>query len=151
MPTSTQNPSQRIKGQETVILITQAGVLQDTLTDIQKFEMEAMFELISKGYLGENTERKDEIYKGCKFDLEMHLHTQDWFLFQNAIKLRAQRIAPDTIFNITTVLSFPNGQTPTILIPDAHFGANPLAVNSRGDYVDVKLAGEASDFTPQLT
>jgi hypothetical protein len=143
---STRNPSQRIKGQEVAILITQDSQLQDTLTDIQNFNLEAQFEIKSQGYLGEKTNRKDEIYNGCKFDLELNLHKQDWFTFQNNIKNRAQRITPDTIFNITGVFSFPNGDTPTVLIPDVHFGPQPLNITSRGDYVKVKLEGEADDF-----
>lgn len=143
---STRNPSQRIKGQEVAILITTDGNLEDTLTDIQNFNLEAQFEIKSQGYLGEKTNRKDEIYNGCKFDFELHLHKQDWFGFQKKIKDRAQRNTPDTTFNITGVFSFPNGETPTLLIPDAHFGAQPLNISSRGDYVKVKLEGEADDF-----
>ena len=148
---SPRNPSQRLKGQETSILITQGGQLQSTLSDIQNFGMEAEFELISKGYLGEKTNRKDEIYNGCKFDMELHIHTQDWFTFQLAIKNRAQRNTPDVVFNITTVLQFPNGQTPTILIPDCFFGAHPMKIGSRGEYVSLKLEGEAEDFNPTLS
>lgn len=148
---SVRNPSQRLKGQEVAILITQDGALQDSLTDIQNFNMTAQFEIKSQGYLGEKTNRKDEIYNGCKFDMELHLHKQDWFAFQFAIKQRAQRNTPDTMFNITGVLSFPNGQTPTVLIQDVHFGEQPLAISSRGDYVKVKLEGEADDFTTTAT
>lgn len=149
MPVRT--PSQRIKGQEVSVLITAAGALQDSLTDIQNFEVEGEFEIKSQGYLGEKTNRKDEIYNGCKFSMEMHLHKQDWFIFQKQIKDRAQRNTPDVIFNITAVLAFPDGTTPTILISDAFFGPQPLNVSSRGDYVKVKLEGEAEDFDVQTS
>lgn len=142
-----KNPSQRIKGQETAVLITQDGSLQDTLVDIQSFTLEAQFEIISKGYLGEKTNRKDYIFNGVKFTMKLHLHKQDWFVFQKSMKDKAQRNTPDTQFNITSVLSFPNGETPTILVPDVSFGTNPMGVTSRGDYVDIGLEGEADDFT----
>lgn len=142
-----KNPSQRIKGQEVAILITQDGALQDTLVDIQNFNLESQFEIKSQGYLGEKTNRKDFIYNGCKFDMELHLHKQDWFNFQQSLKDKAQRTNPDSQFNITGVFSFPNGDTPTVLIPDASFGSNPTSISSRGDYVKVKLEGEADDFT----
>jgi hypothetical protein len=148
---TTQNPAQRIKGQEVTVLISDNGVLQDTLTDIQNFEMELQFEIISKGYLGEPSNRKDEIYNGAKFTMELHLHTEDWFNFQSDIKARAQRVQPDLIFNITAVLSFPNGDTPTVLLPDCKFGAQPMSIRSRGDYVSVKLEGEVGDYTPALS
>jgi hypothetical protein len=144
---SARSPAQRIKGQEVSILITTDGNLEDTLVDIQNFTLEAEFEIKSQGYLGEKSNRKDEVYNGCKFDFELHIHKQDWFVFQQKIKDRAQRNIPDTTFNITGVFAFPNGDTPTMLIPDCYFGPNPLNITSRGDYVKVKIAGEAQDFT----
>lgn len=144
-------PAQRIKGQEVSILIVQDSVLQDTLTDIQNFNGSLELEIKSVGYLGEKSNRKDEIFNGCKFDMSLHLHTQDWFNFQLSIVNRAKRITPDTVFNISGVFSFPNGDTPVMLFPDCHFGEQPLAVNSRGDYVQVKLSGESDDYDMQLS
>ncbi len=137
---------QRIKGQEVAVIIVRDSVLEDTLDAIQNFNVEGEFEIKTAGYLGEKTNRKDEVFNGVKFDMELHLHNQQWFRFLKAIKDRAQRITPDVIVNITSVLSFPNGDTPSILIPDAKFGANPLNISARGDFVKVKLQGEASDY-----
>jgi hypothetical protein len=146
-----RNPAQRIKGQETSILWTQDSQLQATLTDIQNFNMELEFEIKSQGYLGEKTNRKDEIYNGTKFDMELNIHTQDFFKFRQAIKDRAQRNTPDVQFNITTVLQFPNGQTPVTRLPDCFFGPNPMTISSRGDYVKIKLTGEVGDESTQTS
>lgn len=143
--------AQRIKGQEVSVLITSAGQLQDTLTDIQSFNFEAQLEVKSMGYIGEKTNRKDDIFNGVKFDMELHLHKQDWFNFQQAIINRAKRVTPDLVINITAVASFPNGDTPTVLLPDCKFGAQPLNVTSRGDYVKVKLEGECDDMVVQTS
>jgi hypothetical protein len=143
--------SQRIKGLEVNILITSGGDLQDTITDIQEFSFEDMLEIISKGYLGEPSERKDEIYKGVKFDMGLHIHDQAWFTFRLAIVNRAQRITPNTKFNITGVLAMPNGQTPKFVIPDAKFGALPVKVSSRNEYVDFKLSGETEQMIVTLS
>jgi hypothetical protein len=35
-----------------------------------------------------------------------------------------------------------------VLIPDAKFGAQPLSIKSRGDYVSVKLEGAADEYIP---
>lgn len=141
-------PAQRIKGQEVAILIVRDSTLEDTLTDIQNFNLELELEIKSQGYLGEKTNRKDDIFNGVKFDMELNIHTQDWFNFQSAIVSRAKRLTPDVQFNITGVFSFPNGDTPTLLIPDCKFGPNPMTISSRGDYVKLKLAGEADDYEP---
>jgi hypothetical protein len=141
--------AQRIKGQEVSVLIIRAGALEDTLTDIQSFNMEVQLRVLSQGYLGEKNNRKDDIYDGFKFDMELNIHTEDYFNFLGAILDRARRNTPDVQFNITGVFSFPNGQTPTLLLPDVHFGAQPIQIGSRGDYVKIKLEGEGNDFTVQ--
>lgn len=142
--------AQRIKGQEVQILIIRAGALEDTLTDIQNFNLEVQLRTLSMGYLGEKNNRKDDVYDGIKFDMELHIHTEDYFTFLGAILDRARRNTPDVQFNITGVFSFPNGDTPTLLLPDVHFGAQPINIGSRGDYIKIKLEGEGNDFTIQL-
>jgi hypothetical protein len=144
-------PSQRVKGQETQILYTRGGVLEDTLSNTQDFEFELKLELIEQGYLGEKSNRHDEIFNGVKFTGTLHVHTQDWINYVGAIVARAKRQTPDVIFNITSVWNLPNGQTPAVLIPDAHFGPVPHGMRTRKDYVTVKIEGAADDFLPQLT
>lgn len=143
-------PAQRIKGQEVSVLIVTDGALEAELTDIQNFNAEMMVEQIAQGYLGEKTERHDDIYKGTKGDFEMNHHSQDWFTFINAIISRAKRETPDVKFNISAILSFPNGQTPTVLFPDAKFGALPLNIGSRGDYLKTKVDFVVDDFEVQF-
>lgn len=133
--------SQRIKGQEVVINIINDGVLEDTLTSIQSFNDEDMLEIKQQGYLGETSNRGDDIYNGTKFDFELHLQSQAWFNFKNAILDRAKRRKPDLVFNVTVTYFFPNGDTPTITYPDVKWGPIPKTVASRGDYVKVKMEG----------
>lgn len=140
---------QRIRGQETEVRVIKDSVLQDTITKITQFEVEAQFEVKSQGYLGGITEEKDEIYNGCKFSFEMHLDGPEWLDLQASIKKRAQRLTPDVQFTIVSTLYFPSGDTRIIVIPNARFGAQPLSVNSRADYVSVKCEGEANDFNIQ--
>lgn len=127
------------------------GALEAELTDIQNFNAEFMTEQIEQGYLGEKTNRHDEFYKGTKGDFEMHHHSQDWFTFVNAILDRAKRNTPDVVFNISAVFAFPNGETPTILFPDAHFGPLPLNISARGDYAKTKLDFVVDDFETQFS
>lgn len=135
-------PDQRIRGQESQILIVRDSVLETSLTDIRNFSFEHMLEIQSQGYLGEKSERKDEIYKGVRGSLELHLHNQEFIAFEQAIIDRAQRNTPDLLFNITSVLSFPNGQTPTAVFPDVKFGAIPHEFPDRAEYVSLKLEFE---------
>lgn len=144
-------PAQRLKGQEVQVLFVRAGALEDTLTDTQDFEFELDIELKSNGFLGEKSNRYDEIFNGVKFNGTLHTHTQDWIPFTVAVVQRAKRQTPDVVFNITTVLSYPNGQTPNVLLPDVHFGAVPGSIRSRGDYMTLKIQGACDDFVPTTT
>jgi hypothetical protein len=143
--------AQRIKGQEVSILITNAGELEDTLTDIQNFNMEMELETKSMGYLGEKTNRQDSIFNGVKFDFEIHVHTEDVWSFLQSIHDKAQRITPDVVFNITGVFTYPNGDQPEILLNDVSFGAVPVNIGSRGDYVKFKMQGTCEDIEIQLS
>lgn len=144
-------PAQRIKGQEVSVLFVRDSALEDTITDIQSLDIDHILEVISKGYLGEKTERKDEIYKGVKFKVEMHIHTQDVFRLELAIIDRAQRNTPDLQINITGTFFFPNGDTPTLLLADCKFGSIPHKVGSRGDYVTITLEGECESLSVQFS
>lgn len=135
-------PDQRIRGQETAVLLVRDSVLEASLTDIRNFHFEYMLEIQSQGYLGEKTERKDEIFKGVKGSLELHLHNQEFIAFQQAVLDRATRDTPDVVFNLTSVLNFPNGQTPTFVFPDVKWGAMPTDFPDRGEYVTLKLEFE---------
>ena len=143
--------SQRLKGQEVSILITNAGELEDTLTDIQNFNMELELETKAMGYLGEKTNRQDSLFNGVKFDFEIHVHSEDVWSFLQSLHDKAQRITPDVVFNITGVFTYPNGDQPEILLNDVSFGAVPMNVGSRGDYVKFKMQGTCEDVEIQLS
>lgn len=138
--------TQRIKGQEVSINLVRDSVVEDTITAIQDFEVTDVLAVISKGYLGEKSERKDMIYKGVKFSLKVHLQKQDYFAFRLGVINIAQRVTPDSSVSIVGVLNFPSGETPDFVIPDAQFGEIPMNVPARDDYVTVTLQGEAEQM-----
>jgi hypothetical protein len=139
----------RLKGQEVEIRISKAGVLLDTITKVTNFEFEAKVEMSEEGFLGATTNEYDEIYNGCSFNFEVHLDTPDWLDFQQNIIDKARRVTPDVQFSISAVLFWPAGATKAVLIPDAHFGALPISVGGRADFVTAKCEGGASEFTLQ--
>jgi len=81
----------------------------------------------------------------------MHTHSQDWFTFAAAVKDRAQRNTPDSVFNISAVMFYPNGQTPTMLFPDCKFGALPVNIGSRTDYKKIKIDFVCDDYEVQFS
>lgn len=136
---------QRLKGQECEVRIVQDGVLSDAFGAISGFDDTLKFEKKEAGYLGEKTNRHDDIYNGVDFKLEMHLQNKRWMLFQQAVKDRAMRVTPGTVFNVIVTDFYPNGESATRIYSDAKWGPMPKSIPSRGDYVSVSLDGSCDD------
>lgn len=136
----------RIKGQDVEILFTLDGAPQEALLDIQSIEVELQQEILSEGYLGETTNRKDSIFNGVRGRVEAHVESQDFLTFFQAIIDKARRREPGTVINLKATLNFPNGQTPRVLFPDVEFGNLPLNFGSRQDYGMISLDFEGSTF-----
>ena len=136
---------QRIKGQEVQVLLIVGGEPQTTITDIRSFEVTFQTEILKEGYLGETTDRRDEIFRGVAGRMELHFENQDVFKLIQSILDRAQRREPGLKINIKATLQFPNGQNPKVVIPDVYFGELPVNFASRSDYGTLSLTFEAEN------
>lgn len=136
----------RIRGQEVEVLLIVDGTVQENITDVRSFEFAGKLEMQEEGYLGESTNRYDEIYNGVRGRMELHFENEEVFNFMTSVIDRAKRRTPGTQVNIKATLSFPNGDRPRILINDASFGEVPVNFASRSDYGTVGLEFQASDF-----
>lgn len=138
----------RIRGQEVQIRLTRNGVLERTLTAIKSLIFTAKFNLLSEGFLGETTNRRDEIYQGCGVALEFAPESSDAWSLIDFVRTRASRRGDQAQFriNVAFVGNFPNGQRPRITIPDLKFGDMPISITGREAYVGQTLTAEADDF-----
>lgn len=139
--------AQRIKGQEVEVLVVVDGAPKTNMTSVRSFEVTLNTEIMSEGYLGETTERKDSVYKGVSGKIELHFDNQEVMKVYQAIVDKARRRTPGTKINIKATLNFPGGQRPRILVSDVEFGALPLGFSSRSDYGTASLDFEASDVS----
>lgn len=139
--------AQRIKGQEVrVVMVAPSGTVT-SLSDVQNLEIEPQTEILSEGYLGESTERKDDIFKGARGKMDVHLEQQAYFRFVQEVIERSQRRTPAAArFNIICTLAFPNGDRPRVLLEDVFFGSNPLSVGGREEYVSASVEFECSNI-----
>lgn len=137
--------AQRIKGQEVEILLVVNGEPQAALFDIRSFELAFQNEILTEGYIGETTDRRDSIFKGVSGRFEAHVETEQFLAFYTAVTNKARRRTPGTQINIKVTLNFPNGDRPRILIPDVEFGELPLNFGSRSDYGTVSINFESSE------
>jgi hypothetical protein len=131
--------AQRIKGQEVICQIVADGQLEDEITAIVDFNDSTDLEIIAKGYLGEKTNRQDDILNGYSGSLTFHLQTQNWYTLKAKIEARAKREQPDLQFNFAKTLFFPNGDTPTVTFADVKFGKIDEKAGSRADYLSVTI------------
>ena len=119
------------------------------MTAFSDFTFQYDFATQEEGYLGETTMRKDDIFNGISGSFTVHQESQEILLFQDFLKRRAQR-KPDTPVNQSRVnatvrLTFPNGETPRVIIRDMKFDASPNAAPSRDAYVNTAFSYKAED------
>jgi hypothetical protein len=131
----------RLRGQEVTARIAVGNEVQAAITAIRDLSIQIDMEQLSEGYLGETTDRKDDIVSGASGSFTVDVEDQTHFLLIDTIKQRAQRRIPvnETRINLTARFTLPNGQTPRALVRDMKFGPLPLNVGSRRDYVNTSF------------
>ena len=144
---------QRLKGQEVQITVTQDGVVVDAFNAVASFNDTQKSEKIEQGYLGETTNRHDDIFNGYDGSFDFHMENTRWVAFVAAVIARQRRQTPGTIFNVIRVDLFPNGETFSRTYLDVMFGALPNSIGSRGDYVSGSIdfsCDEVQDSTQTI-
>jgi hypothetical protein len=135
---------QRVKGLETKLTVVGPSGIEEGLADVRSFEMSWERTVTEEGYLGEASDRYDDVYKGVSFRFEIHMESADYFAFVERVNARSQRRTSSTeIFNVLTTLEFPNGDRPRVNIQDCFFGTLPLNVGGREEYVTATVEGKA--------
>lgn len=136
---------QRIKGQESSCIVIADGKSME-FTDIQSTEFTQDTETKEEGYLGEGSNRYDEIYKGYSGKIDMHNSSPELFTFLEIIKDRAQRRTPGTVINIKTTLAYPSGERVRIIMNDAFFDASGIAFSGRDAYGSTSIPFKGSEY-----
>jgi hypothetical protein len=143
--------AQRLKAQETALVITRGGVVENTLTDVKDLSITFQSEVNKMGYLGQKTDLTDDVFVCVDFDFEIHTYTQDWLKFLVAVNDRQKRNQPNLVINLAAVLFYPGGDEPQIFLPDAKFGPLAMSFPERKDYVGKKISGSSDDWDLALS
>ncbi len=141
----------RIKGQETQIRLIRAGRLERTLTAIKSAVWTPKFDILREAYLGETTDRLDDIYRGSGLELTFHPESPDLITLVTLIRERSSRRTPQANAHINCVFSFAFPETnlrPRVTLPDLKFSSIPINIGGRESYIDVRLSAECEDFIP---
>ncbi len=137
--------NQRIKGQEVEISIVADGKTQ-AFTDIQSAEFSSETETTEEGFLGEKSNRYDEIYKGYSGSVSMHNSSDELLNFLGIVKDRAQRRSPGIVINIKMTLAFPSGLRRRIIMQDAFFDASGISFGGRAEYGSSTIPFKGSEW-----
>ena len=138
-------PSYRVRGQEVSVQVVQNGKIVAELTDVKSFDVEFQMDVMAEGYLGEFTDRRDDMFKGVSGKIEFHIENNAPFDFINAIVQRSQSRVKGTQFNVQSTINLPNGQVKRLLVNDIFFSNVPVNVSGRSDYVTYSLPYEAAE------
>lgn len=138
-------PSYRVRGQEVSVQVVQNGKIVAELTDVKSFDVEFQLDVMKEGYLGEFTDRRDDMFKGISGKIEFHIENNAPFDFINAVVQRSQSRVKGTQFNVQSTINLPNGQVKRLLVNDIFFSSIPVNVSGRSDYVVYSLPYEAAE------
>ena len=139
--------AQRIKGQETVIGFTSPDGDQEGLEDVVSFEAELEVETLTEQYLGKTTDDFDDIFHGCSGQMEIHMRTSAYLRFTQKVQDRAQRLtSADGQFTATSTFNFPNGTRARLTFENLFFGALPIKVGGRAQYVTGTIQWKCSNL-----
>lgn len=125
----------RLKGQECAIQVIQGGTIVNAFNAMASFNDNQKSAKIEQGYIGETTNRHDDIYNGFDGGFEFHMESADWANFSAAMIARQRRFQPELVFNVLRTDFLPNGQQFTRTYLDVKFGPLPTNISDRGSYV----------------
>lgn len=137
---------QRIRGEEIQVRVVAAGQIQRTFTAIENFTWTVNTEVIRKGYLGETSDRADEIYKGQSVEFTFDPESPDALTFIQLIADRAsRRVASSQKINISFVAAFPSGKRPRVTVNDLKFRDPGWNAANRDSYVGQRMSGQTGE------
>jgi hypothetical protein len=139
-------PNINVKGQEGQLRFIKGGEIVDVFTNVRSWNMHSQMSIISTGYIGEKTNRRDEIYNGTKGSCVIHFNKGSIFTRFRELIDRAKKQISDFKVNAVFIMNFADGTTKKILVPDIKFGEIPLSFGARENYGEITLDFEAEDW-----
>jgi hypothetical protein len=137
--------AQRLKGQETRLVVAGPNGVEDGLVDVQSFEAELDVEILEEAFLGEVANRFDDIFNGVGGNMEVQIESRAFVDFIGRVQDRAQRRLPaDTKFVITSAFALPNGVRVRLVFEDVFFGPIPIRTPSRKEYTKMRIEWKCS-------
>lgn len=136
----------RLLGQDTEVVVIKDNEPILTITAVKSFELGIQLEVLREAYLGETTDRRDDVFRGIRARLELTPEGREPIDLAVAVKERAQNRRSGVKISVKSTFSFPNGDRVIVVVPDCKFGEIPIGAPGRTDYVSMTYDVEADDF-----
>ena len=134
----------RLKGLDCGIVFAGPDGGEDSLQKFRSFEITFDAEILKEDYIGEDAPDTDDVSNGIGVKAVVVPNDPDVFDFIDRVERRRRRLSSAAgKFSATGRFVFPEGQTRRIVIPDIAWGAFPIKVSGRKEYVNLELDGAA--------
>lgn len=134
----------RIKGQEVSCQFVLNGQIANNSIAIQSNELKFMQDILSEGFLGETTDRKDMVFKGVSSSVTLQFNGPYVFtLIGSIIDVARRRVALGVGLNVVHTFKFVNGRRAVVTMASVAVGEMGMDTGSRTDYVKVTIPYEA--------
>lgn len=124
-----------MKGQAVEVQVLRSTGIEDSLGDVVSFDTEDKLEIKEQGYLGETTNRHDDVYNGTTGSMTMHMQKAKAMQFRMDLIERARRRTPWFKVNLKASFNYDNGDVFRVSFPDVKFGTPKVSAGARADYV----------------
>lgn len=135
----------RVKGEDTLITLVSSTGTETSFGDVKSFDLTFERDILSEGYLGQNTEKKDDIFKGVTGKMVVHFEKADALDLIGRMNAKTQKRLPGEQFEIASTITFPDGSKRRIVLSNVAIGSIPIGAGSRADYVEISLDIAADD------
>jgi len=137
--------ARKLKGQNTSVNVVSATTgLRIEFTDIKDCTITFIRDVQSEGYLGQNTEQKDDDFKGVSFKLTAHSRQARILDLIHSINQITRGLSLDSV-QIVTSLRFDDG-TRRVILPDCKFGNLEIGIGGKSEYVSFPFEGACDDY-----
>ena len=125
----------RLKGQQVEIRFIKGGKIWQAYTNIVSYSVRPKLRVLEQGFLGETTNRHDEVFDGATGNISFHCDRKEAeTLIQDVIDRAKGDIATFAI-NIVETNYYPGGDTVKFIYPDVKISDPEKNASGRGDYV----------------
>ena len=138
--------AERLKGQECIVRFIKQGQIVQELVDVKNVEVEYMMDILEDGFVGETTDRYDDVYKGMSGSMTIQIEDATVYNFIIDIINRARRKVPMFQVDLLGVFQFSNGTTSKRLLADLRFGPFRESNGGREHFITIDMTFKCSEF-----